>query len=182
MTENPYAQNLGSMSAESAFDFFDNLGKKSEVEKVVPVQQPKVQQKAPEEVVTNQNEVYTQESVSRNVNWNVGSESMIKRNLLIGNYQYAAEVALKIGRTAEAFLIAEMGGSQMLKDIQNKYFEQQKDPYVNNILKQLFNRSYGNVIIPEDKQVLEQMPTWQEKIAYVYTYVTAEEKREELIY
>jgi len=45
-----------------------------------------VQQKAPEEVVTNQNEVYTQESVSRNINWNVGSESMIKRNLLIGNY------------------------------------------------------------------------------------------------
>lgn len=36
---------------------------------------------------------------------------------MIGNYEYAAEVALKIGRTAEAFLIAEMGGSHMLKDI-----------------------------------------------------------------
>lgn len=26
------------------------------------------------------------------------------------------------------------------------------------------------------------MPTWQEKIAYVYTYVTDEEKREDLIH
>jgi protein transport protein SEC31 len=31
---------------------------------------------------------------------------MIKRNLMIGNFQYAAECALKNGRIAEAFLIA----------------------------------------------------------------------------
>lgn len=58
-----------------------------------------------------------QESISRNVNWNAGTEAMIKRNLMVGNYQYAAECALKTGRTAEAFLIAEMGGKDMLKDI-----------------------------------------------------------------
>ena len=31
---------------------------------------------------------------------------MIKRNLMIGNFQYAAECALKSGRTGEAFIIA----------------------------------------------------------------------------
>jgi hypothetical protein len=42
---------------------------------------------------------------------------MIKKSLMVGNYQYAAECALKIGRTAEAFLIAQMGGNDMLKDV-----------------------------------------------------------------
>jgi hypothetical protein len=32
---------------------------------------------------------------------------MIKNNLMLGNLQYAAEVALKSGRTTEALLIAE---------------------------------------------------------------------------
>jgi len=38
---------------------------------------------------------------------------MIKRNLMIGNLQYAAEVALKCGRTAEALLIAEQGSEDL---------------------------------------------------------------------
>lgn len=46
------------------------------------------------------------EMVSRNQNWNVGNEALIKKSLMIGNIQYAAEIALKSGRTAEAFLIA----------------------------------------------------------------------------
>jgi hypothetical protein len=50
---------------------------------------------------------------------------MIKKNLMVGNLQYAAECALKCGRTAEAFLIAQMGGPQMQSDIQSRFFESQ---------------------------------------------------------
>jgi hypothetical protein len=50
------------------------------------------------------------ETISRNQNWNAGSEALIKKSLMIGNVHYAAEVALKCGRTAEAFLIAQAGG------------------------------------------------------------------------
>lgn len=50
------------------------------------------------------------ETISKNVNWDEGAEGIIKRNLLVGNLEYAAEVALKAGRTAEALLIAEAGG------------------------------------------------------------------------
>jgi len=57
--------------------------------------------------------VHITETVSRNVNWNEGHEKMIKRNLMIGNLQYAAEVALKCGRTTEALLIAEQGDEQL---------------------------------------------------------------------
>ena len=50
------------------------------------------------------------ETISRNTNWDEGIEGVIKKNLLIGNLEYAAEVALKSGRTAEALLIADAGG------------------------------------------------------------------------
>jgi hypothetical protein len=42
---------------------------------------------------------------------------LIKKSLMIGNIQYAAEVALKCGRTAEAFLIAQAGGDEVVQSI-----------------------------------------------------------------
>jgi hypothetical protein len=50
------------------------------------------------------------ETISQNTNWDEGPEGIIKRSLLLGNLEYAAEVALKCGRTTEALLIAEYGG------------------------------------------------------------------------
>ena len=50
------------------------------------------------------------ETISRNANWDESIEGVIKRNLLVGNIEYAAEVALKAGRYTEALLIAEVGG------------------------------------------------------------------------
>jgi len=51
-----------------------------------------------------------QETISRNTNWDESVEGIIKQNLLIGELQYAAQVALKSGRSTEALLIAEAGG------------------------------------------------------------------------
>ena len=59
---------------------------------------------------------------------------MIKRNLMIGNLQYAAEVALKCGRTAEALLIAEQGSEDLFQAIKQQYFAMQKDPFVKTVL------------------------------------------------
>ena len=66
--------------------------------------------------ITNPNHLL-QETVSRNANWNEGHENLIKKNLMIGNLQYAAEVALKCGRTTAALLIAERGGPDLYEDI-----------------------------------------------------------------
>ena len=104
------------MSAESAADFFANLGSN------------KPQQSAPQAVKKEQQPVLTAEqkpedalmvaeTISRNQNWNAGSEALIKKSLMVGNIQYAAEVALKCGRTAEAFLIAQAGGDEVVQSI-----------------------------------------------------------------
>ena len=47
---------------------------------------------------------------------------MIKKNLMMGNLPYAAEVALKCGRPAEALLIAEQGGPELFEAIKQAYF------------------------------------------------------------
>lgn len=44
--------------------------------------------------------------MSKNINWNTGTEAAIKKNLLIGNNEGAVDCALKCGRVTEAFLIA----------------------------------------------------------------------------
>ena len=54
-----------------------------------------------------------EETISRNINWDEGAEGIIKQNLLVGQLEYAAQVALKCGRTTEALLIAEAGGKDL---------------------------------------------------------------------
>lgn len=62
------------------------------------------------------------ETVSKNANWNEGPEKMIKKSLMIGNLEYAAELALKCGRTAEALLIAEQGSEELYEAIKQQFF------------------------------------------------------------
>lgn len=81
-----------------------------------------------------------QTTVSRNANWNEGHESQIKKNLLIGNLQYAAEIALKCGRTTTALLIAERGGPELFEDIKQRYFELEKDPFVTTVVHSISER------------------------------------------
>ena len=53
---------------------------------------------------------------------------------MYGNLEYAAEVALKCGRVAEALLIAQSGGDDLLQDIQNRFFASNKDPFVKEVI------------------------------------------------
>lgn len=87
-----------------------------------------------------------QETISKNVNWDEGAESIIKQNLLIGNLEYAAEVALKCGRTTEALLIAEAGGKELFNQIKESYFAQQKDSYVREVIQAILNNDFTSII------------------------------------
>lgn len=77
------------------------------------------------------------ETISKNTNWDEGVEGIIKRNLLIGNLEYAAEVALKCGRTTEALLIAEAGGATLHDRIKEEIFSSSKDSYIKLFLKSI---------------------------------------------
>jgi protein transport protein SEC31 len=123
------------------------------------------------------------ESVSKNGNWNEGVESMIKKNLMFGNIQYAAEVALKCGRTTEALLIAEQGGADLVNEIKEKFFEQQKDPFIRTTLKAIVNKDLDSLI--EDEVLRDSSPNkpvnWKETLAYIYAYEESPSDRNDMI-
>lgn len=80
---------------------------------------------------------FVTETISKNTNWDEGVEGIIKRNLLVGNLEYAAEIALKCGRTTEALLIAEAGGSQLHDRIKDELFNSTKDSYIKTFLRSI---------------------------------------------
>lgn len=128
-------QELKPMTAESAFDFFNQLGAQAgkPVEEAKQVEEPRLSMMT--------------ESVSRNTNWDEGLEGAIKRSLLIGNLEHAAEVALKAGRTTEALLIAEAGGEQLFEKIKEEYFANYcKDSFVKLQIKAIVNEDFNDLV------------------------------------
>jgi NACalpha-BTF3-like transcription factor len=101
-------QEFKPMTAENAADFFNQLGSKANTASNNNAEEEKKEEEAPQPKESKL--VMQTETISRNTNWDEGIEGVIKKNLLIGNLEYAAEVALKAGRTAEALLIADAGG------------------------------------------------------------------------
>ena len=139
------------MTAESAADFFSELGSRSNN---APPAQAKGNQnnnnseelKVEEEPNQPKLQMVT-ETISRNTNWDEGVEGIIKRNLLIGNLEYAAEVALKAGRTTEALLIADAGGEQLFEKIKEEYFSNIcKDSYVKVFIKSIVQDDFKELI------------------------------------
>ena len=113
ITENPFATDLDDLTDQNAAeDFFATLGNKPEPKKEEEEKQRRQSESANDQIADSMNQPFEPsqvilEQVSRNANWNEGQESLIKKNLLLGNLEYAAEIALKCGRSTVALLIAE---------------------------------------------------------------------------
>ncbi len=138
------------MTAESAADFFSELGNRNN--NAPPAQSKGNQnnnmedQKVEEEPAQAKLKMVT-ETISRNTNWDEGVEGIIKRNLLIGNLEFAAEIALKAGRTTEALLIADAGGEQLFEKIKEEYFSNIcKDSYVKVFIKSIVQDDFKELI------------------------------------
>jgi len=85
--------NLPQMTAGDAADFFSQLGQKDQTAAPTGQQEERKVEREPEsDSVQRQSsrQVMAQETVSRNINWDEGSEGIIKQNLLIGELEYAA--------------------------------------------------------------------------------------------
>ena len=87
-----------------------------------------------------------QETISRNTNWDVGAEGIIKQNLLLGELGWAARVALKAGRTTEALLIAESGGKELFDEIKAEYFALHKDIFIKEVVQAITKNDFSAII------------------------------------
>lgn len=106
------------------------------------------------------------ETISKNINWNQGSEKLIKQSLLTGDLESAVEVALKSGREAEALLIAVSSGNQeLLNKTKADYFSKTKDLFVRNIFSSIINKNFEALL---DYNVIKE---WREYILYANSYL-----------
>jgi protein transport protein SEC31 len=98
--------------------------------------------------------------------------------LLVGQLEYAAQVALKAGRSTEAFLIAESGGDELYEQIKAEYLAQHKDPFVKEVIGAVAEQDFTGIL--DQVRSIEQQPgqplrqlghcSWKEAIAYVLAY------------
>lgn len=114
------------------------------------------------------------EKVSKNTNWDEGVESVIKKNLLLGNLELAAEVAFHSGRTTEALLIAEAGGSKLFDKIKERFFAENKDSFIQTVIKSIVVDEYEELV---SEQIIGAKPqvAWKESLAYLLAYLEGDE-------
>jgi protein transport protein SEC31 len=118
-----------------------------------------------------------QETVSRNINWDEGTEAIIKQNLLIGELEYAAQVALKAGRSIEALLIAEAGGQELYDQIKEEYFSLHKDLFVKEIIQAVSKNDFTSIIDQVCGPIAPTYVNWKETLAYIIAYDNDEQLR-----
>ena len=112
------------------------------------------------------------ETISRNTNWDEGTEGIIKRCLLTGNLELAAECALKCGRTAEALLIAEAGGEALIEKIKEEYFKTVKDPFIKVCLRGIVQDDFKELV---QFNLHQKRDGWKEALAYIVAYLDEEQ-------
>ncbi len=106
-----------------------------------------------------------QETVTKNINWNLGAEKLIKQSLLIGDLESAVDVALKCGREAEALLIASAGDKELFNKVKQSFFNKNKDLFIKNIFSSIINNNFESLF---EYNVLKD---WKEYILYAKTYL-----------
>ncbi|CAD8214986.1 unnamed protein product [Paramecium octaurelia] len=106
-------------------------------------------------------EIFQSEQVSKNTNWNVGVEKIIKDNLIVGNYEGAIDCALKCGRSAEALLLAYSQSKEIFEQTMNTFLTTQTDYFLKNVLKHIVLKH------PDEIAKNFELNTWKECAAMV---------------
>jgi hypothetical protein len=150
---------------KDALSFFGELTNKAETKKENPKNENNNNNNSQVMNNTEKPNLIT-ETISRNINWNQGSEKLIKQSLLTGDLESSVEVAMKSGREAEAILIAVSSGNQeLINKTKNEYFSRNKDLFIRNIFSSIINKNFESLL---DYNVIKE---WKEYILYAKTYL-----------
>jgi len=62
------------------------------------------------------------------------TESLVLRAIIVGNFALAVDLCIKSGRMAEALIIASYGGPELRTKTQDRYFNQNRAPFMRVLL------------------------------------------------
>jgi len=95
-------------------------------------------------------------------------ENAIARALIVGNFEAAVDCCLKIGRTADALVLAACGGTELWSKTQDTYLASQRTPFMKLV----------SSIAKSDLQALvaqTELGSWKGALAVLCTYAKSEE-------
>lgn len=96
------------------------------------------------------------------------SENIITRSLIVGNFEAAVNCCMKIGRTADALVLAACGGPDLWAKTQEAYFARHTMPFMKLI----------SSIVKNEMQTLvasTELHSWKGTLAILCTYAKSEE-------
>lgn len=103
------------------------------------------------------------EEYTKNINWNVGNEKIIKRCLLLGDLESAVQLLFKNNRNCEALLIASCK-DELFQKAKETYFAKENDLFVKSIFPAIINNNFDLLF---DYNVIKE---WKEYLFYANTY------------
>lgn len=110
------------------------------------------------------------EEATTSVTMNEAAKEIVKRALIIGNYQAAVECCFQHGNLVDALVLASCGGSELWSQTQERFFESEsrKRPYLSMVK--------GVIRGQLDEFVNESNPSnWRETLAFLATYAQADD-------
>jgi protein transport protein SEC31 len=98
------------------------------------------------------------------------AEDIVKRALLVGNFEAAVECCFQAGNLADAMVLASVGGTELWQKTQQRYFEEQKSkrPYL-SLLKGIVGNDLEGLVAETDSN------KWQETLALLATYCQSDQ-------
>jgi protein transport protein SEC31 len=98
------------------------------------------------------------------------ADDMVKKALLVGNFEAAVECCFQTGNLADALVLASCGGPDLWAKTQERYFyrESPKRPYL-SIVNAIMHNQLEEMVAQSDTK------RWQETLAILSTYGQSEE-------
>lgn len=97
-----------------------------------------------------------------------GPESAITKALLIGNFEAAVGLCVKLGRMADALVLAACGGETLWAETQDLYFASQKAPYT-RVMASIVRNDLQELVS------LADLTDWKAILAILCTYAKSSE-------
>lgn len=99
------------------------------------------------------------------------TESHLMNALLISDFEAAVECCVRVGRMADALVIAACGGDKLFKDTQRIFFRQNKDRTYLSVVEALVNRDLTNFV----ERV--ELAYWREALVLICSHSSGDENR-----
>ena len=109
-------------------------------------------------------------SLDQKMSMTTNAQEMVKKALLVGNFEAAVDCCFNVGHSADALILASCGGPELWAKTQARYFEEQssKRPFL-SMVNSIMQNNLGELVQSSETG------KWRETLAVLSTYGKSDE-------